>query len=247
VAAPSPSESGPSTLTIQGSISEFCQPDQSCAYYAELESSEASSLRTELLPSLELPGGPVQLEPGEYVLALSSFALTFDVDPPRQTLDAVCTIPLAVPETRVELVATGTFTASTCEIFVEDVATVGQCPGQTWPPYGGIGSAPSITIRAIDTQTTEIRNGQDRKLYFLVSRWPTSRLVCGIGRTEQQGFYGFVAAGETITVDEGSTPETPMTISIWEAPCGEGGCNGLPVGVYEVPISPIVHRPVATD
>lgn len=127
-----------------------------------------------------------------------------------------------------------------------DPATISsQCPNQTWPPYDAPDPVPGISVTAKDKGHTLITNASDETYYYEVSRWPTDQLVCGLGQHEQGLQSGPIAGGSTVEIGEGSTPDIPVTIEIWDAPCGEG-CDRPPIGAYVVPVSTIEPVPVST-
>jgi hypothetical protein len=123
----------------------------------------------------------------------------------------------------------------------------GTCPGQTWPPYGSVGSVPGISVNVIDQGHLQLISSAARTYYYVVSRWTTDLLTCGIGTTEQEGMYGPIRPGETVDFAKGSTQDVPLTIKISERKCGEGGCPRPPIGLYLVPVSSVPASPIRTD
>lgn len=99
---------------------------------------------------------------------------------------------------------------------------------------------------AIDRLHAQIINSTSQTYYYRISRWPTEQLVCGFGRHEQDLQDGPIAATETVEFSESSTPDTPVTVAIWDEPCGEGGCDGPPMGLYVVPISTVEPSPISS-
>jgi hypothetical protein len=71
------------------------------------------------------------------------------------------------------------------------------------------------------------------------------QLDCGRGIVEQEAVRGPIAAGETIEFGEGSTPDIPVTVGIWDRPCGEA-CYAPPIGLIVVPVSSVEPRPELT-
>ena len=137
-------------------------------------------------------------------------------------------------------------TRNKASIPATDPASISrQCPNQTWPPYGAPDPVPGISVTAKDKGHTEIINATSRTYYYQLSRWPTDQLVCGLGQHEQGLQKGPIAAGRTVEIGEGSTPDVPVTIEIWDAPCGEG-CDRPPIGAYVVPVSTIEPVPMST-
>ena len=128
---------------------------------------------------------------------------------------------------------------------IDPASIAGQCPNQTWPPYGAPDPVSGISVTAKDKGHTQITNATSRTYYYQLSRWPTDQLVCGMGRHEEALQKGPIAAGRTVEIGEASTPEVPVTIEIWDAPCGEG-CERPPIGAYVVPVSPTEPVPVST-
>ena len=120
-----------------------------------------------------------------------------------------------------------------------------MCPNQTWPPYDAPDPVAGISITAVDKGHTRIANSTGETYYYEVSHWPTGRLVCGLGLYEQRGQTGPIKAGKTVDIGEASAPDVPMTIKIWDAPCGEG-CDRPPIGAYVVPVSTIEPTPLST-
>jgi hypothetical protein len=113
----------------------------------------------------------------------------------------------------------------------------------TPPPYDALKSVPGISVHVIDTAHFELTNLTDRDLYFAVFHWTTDdNLVCGRGVTSYDGMGGPVPAGSTVEGLGGSTPEVPVTVAIWDKPCGEG-CTDPPIGEFVVRISAVEPEP----
>jgi hypothetical protein len=114
----------------------------------------------------------------------------------------------------------------------------------TPPPYDAFLPVPGVSVRAIDRAHFEITNATSRTYYFGGMHWATEdNLVCGrgvVGRDSVPG--GRLGPGATVEGGGGSTPDSPMTGSIWADPCGEG-CDRVPLGQYLVPVS-MVEPPV---
>jgi hypothetical protein len=121
----------------------------------------------------------------------------------------------------------------------------GQCADRSWPPYRGPSPVIGISVRAIDKGHLEITNATSRTYYYRVSRWVTMQLDCGRGVTEQEAVRGPIAAGETIEIGGGSTPDVPATVGIWDRPCGEA-CSAPPIGLIVVPVSSVEPVPQLT-
>ena len=120
-----------------------------------------------------------------------------------------------------------------------------ECPNQTWPPYEAPNPIAGISIVVRDKGHFEITNATSATYYYEIGRWPTAQLVCGLGRIEQGMQSGPVGAGKTVQIGEGSTADVPITVKIWDAPCGDG-CDRPPIGSYLVPVSTIEPVPVST-
>jgi len=140
-------------------------------------------------------------------------------------------------------------TASASEVVSappsESPGISGQCPDRSMPPDRGPSPVDGISVRAIDKGHLEITNATSRTYYYRVSRWVTMQLDCGRGITEQEAVRGPIAAGETIQVGEGSTPDAPVAVGIWDRPCGEA-CSAPPMGWIVVPVSSVEPVPQFT-
>lgn len=119
-----------------------------------------------------------------------------------------------------------------------------QCPDHTWPPYR-VGPVAGISVRAINKGHTEITNPTNRTYYYRVSRWSAAHLLCGHDLVEHEVERGPIAAGETIDYTGGSTPDAPLTVAIWDGPCGEA-CHRPPIGLYVVSVSSVEPVPIST-
>jgi hypothetical protein len=109
----------------------------------------------------------------------------------------------------------------------------------TPPPYDAFRPVPGISVRAIDKTHFEIANTTSRTYYIGVTSWDTEdNLVCGRGVIDHSNNGGRLRPGRTVQRGGGSTPEVPLTVSIWANPCGEG-CYRKPIGQYVVPLSSI--------
>lgn len=122
------------------------------------------------------------------------------------------------------------------------IVSQGQCPDWTLPPDVGPSPVPGITVRAVDKGHLEIANETSQTYYYRVSAWSTDLLVCGLGVTESEYVRGPIKAGETIEVGEGSTKKVPVTVGIWDQPCGEA-CSSPPIGWIFLPVSSIEPVP----
>ena len=142
-------------------------------------------------------------------------------------------------------VLTASPTAGVPMLPSESPGAAGKCPGQTWPPYGASDSVAGISVGAIARGHTRITNASHQTYYYRASHWPTAQLVCGRGRYEQGGQTGPIAAGKNVDIGEGSTPDVPMSVEIWDRPCGEG-CDRQPIGAYVVPVSSVEPVPIRT-
>jgi hypothetical protein len=109
----------------------------------------------------------------------------------------------------------------------------------TPPPYDAFSPVPGISVRTIDKGHFEITNATSRDYYFGATFWVTEdNLVCGRGVTDHSAPGGRVPRGSTVAGLGGSTLETPLTVSIWASPCGDG-CYRDPIGKYVVPVSSV--------
>lgn len=91
----------------------------------------------------------------------------------------------------------------------------------------------------IDKGHLEVTNRTGVTYFGRVMAWVTEdRLECGRGVLGQDSPIGRIGPGETVAWADGSTRERPVTVEIWDHPCGEG-CEGTPIGVYLVPISSV--------
>ncbi len=107
----------------------------------------------------------------------------------------------------------------------------------TPPPYEALRPVPGISVRVIDKAHFEVTNATDRDYYFKVIGWTTEdNLVCGRGVIGHDGFGSPVPSRATVEAGGGSTVEIPVTVAIWDRPCGDG-CNDRAVGEIVVPIS----------
>jgi hypothetical protein len=108
------------------------------------------------------------------------------------------------------------------------------CPNHM-PPDGGLVPLPGISIRSINRGQIEIANTAGRVYYFWVTAWVVAGdLVCGRGLLANDFMLGPIAAGETALV--GVMEGVPITVEVWDRPCGEG-CVRPPVGTSVVPMS----------
>lgn len=109
----------------------------------------------------------------------------------------------------------------------------------TPPPYKSLPPVAGVSVRSIDKAHFEINNTTGQTYYFKSFSWQTdANLPCGPGVIAHESATGPVNAGSKVSVDGGSTPEIPVTVSVWPEPCGEG-CDRPPSGQYLVPISTI--------
>jgi len=116
----------------------------------------------------------------------------------------------------------------------------------TAPPYDDLAPVPGLSVRSIDKAHFEIINTSDRQYYFAVFYWVTEDdLVCGRGVIARDSVAGPIGPGSTFVVDGGSTPQSPVTVSIWGDPCGDG-CTRTPIGEYLIPISSVEPPPPET-
>ena len=113
----------------------------------------------------------------------------------------------------------------------------------TPPPYDALAPVPGISIQVIDKAHFEVTNATNRDYYFEVVTWSTEdNLVCGRGVTGHDSFGSPVPPGQTVEVDGGSTVDFPVTVAIWDYPCGEA-CSDPPIGELVVPISMVEPPP----
>jgi len=121
-----------------------------------------------------------------------------------------------------------------------------QCPDFTPPPYDELRPVPGIAVRVIDKAHFEITNATTWTYFGRVMSWVTEDdLVCGRGVIGHDSPVGRIGSGETIEWWDGSTADVPVTVEIWDHPCGEG-CEGAPIGAYLVPMSPLEPVPGST-
>ena len=113
----------------------------------------------------------------------------------------------------------------------------------SWPPYAVPDHVPGISVQAVDSGHTEITNSSDRTYFYRVSRWPSSQTSCSAAREEAEVERGPVGPGSNVVSAAGSSAAAPLTVAIWDQPCGEG-CSSPPIGVMVVPVSSI--KPGAT-
>jgi hypothetical protein len=100
-------------------------------------------------------------------------------------------------------------------------------------------AVPGISIRVIDKAHFEVTNATDRDYYFKVIGWTSyENLVCGRGVIGHDGFGSPVSAGATVQAGGGSSSDIPVTVAIWDRPCGDG-CDDSSIGQVLVPISTI--------
>lgn len=112
----------------------------------------------------------------------------------------------------------------------------------TAPPYDALTPVPGISVRVIDKAHFAVTNATARDYYFKVIAWTTEdNLVCGRGVIGHDGFGSPVPSGATIEAGGGSTVQVPVTVAIWDRPCGDG-CNDPQIGEILVPIS-IIEPP----
>ena len=108
-----------------------------------------------------------------------------------------------------------------------------QCP-YTLPPSRGPIPVPGISIRSANRAQIEIANATGRTYYFRVAAWVVLELDCGRGLVNYEVALGPIAAGEKALV--GVTEDVPITVEVWDRPCGEG-CVRPPLGIVVVPMS----------
>jgi hypothetical protein len=113
----------------------------------------------------------------------------------------------------------------------------------TAPPFDALPPVPGISVRVIDKAHFEVTHVTDRDYYLKVVTWSTEdNLVCGRGITGHDGFASPLFAGTTVQAGGGSTVEVPVTVAIWDRPCGEA-CSDPPIGEIIVPISMVEPPP----
>jgi len=113
-------------------------------------------------------------------------------------------------------------------------------------PYDSFRPVPGVAVRAINKGRFEITNGTSLTYYGGVTTWVTEDdLVCGRGVIGHDSLVGRIAPGATVDWSGGSTADVPLTVAIWDSPCGEG-CYRTPVGAYVVPISSVEPVPLST-
>jgi len=119
------------------------------------------------------------------------------------------------------------------------------CPDSTWPPYE-VPPIAGITAVSTDRATVVITNRTNRLVFYRLAAWERAQLETCIGILEMEIQRGPIAGGQTITTTLGpyiDRPDLPVTIAIWDAPCGEG-CDLPPVGGMVIDRS--TREPVAS-
>jgi hypothetical protein len=120
------------------------------------------------------------------------------------------------------------------------------CPDATWPPFDAPRPA-GITAVATDRRHIEIANHSARRVYVRLSSWAMAQLETCRGIVENENMTGPLDAGQTLDADvtvAGDDPARPLTVAIWDRPCGEG-CHRPPDGALLVP--PSLVQPIASD
>ncbi len=108
-----------------------------------------------------------------------------------------------------------------------------KCP-YTLPPSGGRLPVPGISLRSLDRAHVEIANTTSRTYYYRVAAWVVLELDCGRGLVDYEMALSPIAPEETALV--GVMQDVPISVEVWDRPCGEG-CVRPPVGVVVVPMS----------
>jgi hypothetical protein len=133
-----------------------------------------------------------------------------------------------------------------CEAFATAPTPQSECPDFTPPPYDSFEPVPGVSVRVINKGLFEVTNTTDRAYFGKVFTWQTeANLVCGQGVLGHDSVIGQIAPGSTVQWFSGSTPDVPMTVEIWDSPCGEG-CYREPLGAYLLPVSSIEPVPIRT-
>lgn len=153
-------------------------------------------------------------------------------------LAAACVAQTAGQATNSESAATVPGAATTASEQASAAAPLSpslrwQCP-YTLPPDRGPIPVAGISIRSTDRAHVEIANATGRPYYYRVRAWFVEELDCGLGLTSRDEAGGPVAAGETVVL--WVSQNAPITIEVWDRPCGEG-CVRQPVGITVVPMS----------
>jgi hypothetical protein len=109
----------------------------------------------------------------------------------------------------------------------------------TPPPYDAFAPVPGVTVRAIDKAHFQITNGTSHTYYVGLTQWVNEdNLVCGRGVVDQSHSGGRLRPRETFDGIGGSASDAPLTVSVWDQPCGDG-CTRTPLGQYVVPASSV--------
>lgn len=119
-------------------------------------------------------------------------------------------------------------------------AVATPCPPSTWPP-DELAGAPGVTARSVDRTTVEISNGTARAYWYRVAGWePLTVESCRVW-LEAEVERGPIEAGATMRVGLGALAERfdlPITIALWDEPCGED-CRRGPDAAMLVVRSPL--------
>jgi hypothetical protein len=130
--------------------------------------------------------------------------------------------------------------------FAASPSAHAQCPDFTPPPYDSFEPVVGISIRVINKGLFEITNATKKSYYGKVFKWTTeSNLVCGQGVLGHDSVLGRIAPGATLRWSAGSTTDVPVTVEIWDRPCGEGCYEGS-IGAYLLPVSSIEPVPISS-
>jgi hypothetical protein len=116
------------------------------------------------------------------------------------------------------------------------------CPGDTWPPPVVGSGLQTVSASARDSATIEVRNHSTRTRYFRVSGWEVVDLEACRGLVEREIASVPLGPGLSTSVslaDLAARRDAPLTVSVYDEPCGEGGCRSGPRAVILVPRSPL--------
>jgi hypothetical protein len=125
-------------------------------------------------------------------------------------------------------------------------ATDQPCPDSTWPPFDAPGPV-GITAVASDSRHVDITNHLASRVYFRLSSWQVVQLETCRGLVQNENVSGPLDPGQVFNADitvAGDDPTRPLTVALWDRPCGEG-CQRPPMAVLLVP--PSLAQPIATD
>jgi hypothetical protein len=97
------------------------------------------------------------------------------------------------------------------------------CAGTGWPPFDPR-PVPGISVIATDRSHLTIRNATDRAWSYRLSGWESSTIEGCAGLVEVETERGPLAAGGRVDTTFGVLTgrlDLPVTLGLWDAPCGE--------------------------